>query len=470
MPPETVATPALLGPWGRVERPDGDHPGEWRRWLQAARAVAGVRPSVFGDTIDRETGFALPAEPPALTSVHTVGTSRQVLATIKDSNVSRIAYVERFAELSTAWRELQASKHDARAKNAKSRVSRTWHKQRARGLRTRWIAVAQCETRIALKTRCGGCGAHESTPLRCGLPRECPTCRGRELGTRKERIRGLIARAEALRPRERSRKRPTKSRPLGRWSWKFLTLTMPPGAGVVRDGKQVRKAFGVFTRKIAAFLKIDGKETGKAALLSSVEVTVSISKTGHVHLHVLALLPFVHHALLRRWWGDAVASGREMPSKPAGEVLALLEGDRLAELAVMSRRGRHGRMLDAVRWPVIDVRSSDGESSVNELAKYVMKGNDLENSLDSGSAVDCLAALHGVRLFASSRWCAVPKESAIAFRECSCCGMLGEFTCTVSPSRGPPEGSKVVLVDGCVGDTPRPRMVITPSVRRMLAD
>lgn len=433
-----VAAPPLGGPQGAPNAPD--------------RALGGGVSVAFLPAGDDLASWA-----PGTSSLDTVGISRQVpentgqnLETPSDVISTQpagvVARLEALAAVTSAQRAEWAAECMERARTSTALVSRAWWRGRAAGWERRMRAAAECGTRMAWVATCAGCaGDRAPVPLRCGLTRECPRCRGAELGRRSERVRALMAEAEALTVRERARHGPTIARPLGPWGWRFVSLPIPPGAGVRQDARDLRPAFAVLMRKLATWARVEGHEDRAPLRIDAVEGTVGVSRDGHVHLHVLLMSPFVPHALLRRMWGEALLARharREVPHVTPERAAEGVTHAGTARLVTHTRRGAAGRQLAAVPWPVLDVRKADA-SAVAELAKYAVKGVEMPDEADVLRWADVWCSLARMRLFASSRTLAsAPHPEPVSHLACEGCGLVGQWAQTVQRQRGPPEGAQ----------------------------
>lgn len=450
----------------QLER-DAGTPAEWARWLAAAWRASRLphewRPDgsdapqpgqappwtvleVDGFAVEWVTDEGPEARPPSL---DTSGIGQQVLASTRLSPAAIGRAVE-LAERTAAHRDWLASHHTQVAAGLKlTDPGRTWHLARAKGWKERWGRVVQCGASFAVKPECKPCGKRDEDgerPITCDT-RECSQCRSEHLRQLRARLHKLCELAEEARAFECAATHNGPGAPLGQWRWRFVTLTIPPGRGVGADAAQVRDAWACVWRKYVEHCRREGKERRSPFAWSSVEATTGETREGHVHLHALVLGPYMAEALIRRWWGEALAAGRAMPYRDAGEVADFCEagafGNIVAPLATMTRRGRNGRWVGQVAWPVVNVQavSTIGEA-VTEVAKYAVKDGWAE--YDSEAQLDRLAdlycALARVRLYSCSRWIAEHVPAAPAFRhdlECKACGAVGEWDPAIRP-RGPP--------------------------------
>ncbi len=514
--PTPAPAPAALWHGGqRVERPESGRPAassrprerdnlshpevgpvspgeraDWARWLRAAscavaRSLAregqGARvvapwsyESQGGAFAEQQTATWTPgsgwtvdgapapvASTPLPSRLDTVGISRQVSVITRHSPALVSGSLEPLAEVTAAYRYAMADVCDARARHAREVPSRRWWRSRAEGWRARWRSAAECGTRSAWVASCSGCMTDRGPVLlRCGLARECPTCRGAELGRRVDRVERLMSNAERRTVRERARHGPTVAHPLGQWSWKFVSLTIPPGAGVHSDARDVRKAWAEVVRRLDDWLRTEGGESSGVLQLSSVEGTPGESRHGHVHLHALVLAPYLPRGLIRRWWGDALVkrhARRAMPYVGPAEAAEGIRHAPTARLVTHTRRGAAGRELARIPSPNTDIRAAD-PTSVRELCKYAVKGIELPTPAQLSAWADVYCSLSTVRLFASSRRLA--SESAIpsplASMHCEACGLVGQWSGRTERQRGPPEGARVVQCRAIIGSVAGP--------------
>lgn len=210
----------------------------------------------------------------------------------------------------------------------------------------------------------------------------------------------------------------------------FFTLTVPHSS-TSEDIAALYDAWGRFRSRVVYWLEYRLRVPKRfLRQLPYVRVTEigTQNEGGHVHFHFWAVLPFIHYARIRRWWGESLRGVSYVPVKPVAEALAEAETE-------WQRRG----ILDAARarcdsrepraylpWPVLDVRSA--KDVEGELVKYLVK--DLVAEGPDGSVgyvepmqfADWYCALEGRRLLTASLhfWC----EAEAACKECGTYGML----------------------------------------------
>ena len=377
-------------------------------------------------------------------SLDTKGISRQVAAAIDESVASLGTAgggspIWLAAELETrtaAAREARAAHHEACAARAERPSTRAWHRRRAEGIRRRWLRVATCGRVGAVRASCRSCDADRQVrPLSCGAVHACPRCRAESIAETRARV------LESMAALEHGYKRELSSG----WGWRLVTLTLPHG-GLGADMAAIGRAFARFWRNVKAFVASDYPTAQQPVYVRRLEVTPSGG--GHVHLHVLMLTPYLPHEGIRVWW--ARAHRRSVPTRLASWVRAHAEHTRPATLdrVLVTRAGRHGRPLDVVPWPVVDVRRADANATV-ELVKYVVKDTDSGGLIYTTFAADVQVALDGRRVTSATRglWSLLldPEPS-----HCHCCGVVGELTHYVTRldaprvTRGPPAATLVI--------------------------
>lgn len=418
-------------------------------------AFTGEQTAVWNEAEGWRIDGAEPVEP-GTSRLDTVGIGQQVTVMTRFSE-GVAGWLAGRGELTAAFRAARAAECAARARAIgpadtsadalrKALVSRRWWRGRAEGWRRRTRAVLECGTVRAWHASCGSCGTdREPMMLRCGLARECPRCCGRELGERQERVTRLMKAAEGQHARRMARRGPTVAHPLGRWGWRLVTLTVPPGAGVARDGSDVGKAYARLVRRIGDWLAKEGGEDASLAQLRAIEATVGRERSGHIHVHALWLAPYVPQHLIARIWGDEIGKlnrARSMPTADPGEIAKRVTHGPTLRLITHTRRGRAGRALDAVPYPVVDVRLADA-GSIRELVKYAVKGIQADETADAMRWADVYCAVARLRLFASSRALAhdAPKVRRIEHLCCEACGVVGDWAHTTR-TRGPPEDAR----------------------------
>jgi hypothetical protein len=228
-------------------------------------------------------------------------------------------------------------------------------------------------------------GAVESRDIyrRCDCWRVCWRCLDRR--RRRLALDVVDVRGEAMR-RHGWRSSPRYPGAEGRWSPKLLTLTVPHGPTVGDDARVLVRAWGLFFRKMLDHFRRDkGMKKCMPVWVRALEVAHG-GESGHAHLHVWMLGPFLDHVWVREHWGRALEEcGRAVPRESwDSEKLASLDGRTRALLR--TRRGVHGRELPSVRWPVVDIRAE--KKDIAEVkAKGVKPGDALGYALKAGLAL-----------------------------------------------------------------------------------
>lgn len=269
-----------------------------------------------------------------------------------------------------------------------------WHHRRAEGQANRFEKLDRCGSIWNSEAQCAACDAKgaratDTRRLTCGLVNLCPRCRGREARRLRTKSRHLMANL----PEEYEQLIRWRSH---EWRWRFLTLTVPHGRGIVTDTRDlVRRLWPKFWRWVSAHIAKDLHATVIPLFIKCLEITADEDRDddGHAHLHVAILSPFISRNLLGLWWGRALAeTGRECPQASVSDVLdGTQKGAReepakyraAVEQTFRTRRGPHGRPLaesqtpwqaehGRVPFPVLDVRKTKADLA-DELVKYLVK-------------------------------------------------------------------------------------------------
>lgn len=171
-----------------------------------------------------------------------------------------------------------------------------------------------------------------------------------------------------------------RSERLPGWGWRLVTVAVPPGETVATDVADLcGRLWRRWWRRVSDAVY---RDTGhRPKYIRGLEVTAGRTRDGHAHLHIAVWSPWLDHAILRCWWGQAVrATGRDCPYLTRDEVMSGRHDQRSGitgvqlgrrDVALYSRRGVHGRPLPVIPWPAsFDIRAMRGAS---ELCKYVIK-------------------------------------------------------------------------------------------------
>lgn len=320
-----------------------------------------------------------------------------------------------------------------------------WHFDRERGQRERIERVEKCG-RDRLRVMCRSCGdlSHE-IQSRCGHPRLCPKCRA----YRRARGKGRFREAYPL----------AKDR-YGRMHFGgnqvrdcFYTITVVHTGSVAMDIRNLYDAWPRFRNKLTYWLQHrmripkrfcrgsvgpDGKRRPGFPYVRVSEI--SASDNGHAHFHIWGMMPYVHHSILRRFWGEALRDVPYVAVKLVDEAKreetntrSRQEIDKAAKPRVDSRKRRA-----FLPWPNIDVR--EAKDVQNELFDYLLKDWETEGGLVSPFVcADWYAALEKRRLITASIhfWLATCEASCV---KCGTVGFLRIEVPQAQPprARGPP--------------------------------
>jgi hypothetical protein len=253
----------------------------------------------------------------------------------------------------------------------------------------------------------------------------------------------------------------------GQWGEKFLTLTLPHSGNARRDVRELQRAWQRFWRLLRTHIAKDVLREEidpirkhlmtHIAYCRVLEITPGADWKGHAHCHVWFTGPFVHHEMIRFLWGKALSSSYQrhlVESKMVATVDEVIAGmpDSRKRYAyqlrewLVTRRGKDGRPLALVWWPVIDVQKIKSAEIGQELCKYLVKDGEHDKRgklqlIDPEVFARIYAALEGTRAICTSRGL-LQHDPKGCF--CPMCG--GVYTKIIQPvppealaSRGPPD-------------------------------
>ena len=275
-------------------------------------------------------------------------------------------------------------------------------RRRARYAHGRQLGLAQ--GRAARAARCGessvrircGCGPVE-LPIGCGQIYVCPICRDRHHRRWKRRI------VEALGARlaEERAAWARSGRRRGAPAVYMLTLTIGHSGDLARDRADLSRLWTLLRRRLWSL-------SGRAFPFAlAVEYTAGRDGLGHVHAHVVAVLPWFDWAAAQRAWKEIRTTVRPGEAPSALDIRATVQ-----------RGGRTRRM--------------DAGAAANRLAGYVTKGVELRGAVavatyaskgseaeewDPELAARVIAAQYGRRRVSTSRAFYVRAASS----RCRCC-------------------------------------------------
>lgn len=243
---------------------------------------------------------------------------------------------ERDASLAE-WRASLAARHGARASGRAARGDATgarWHRQRADSLRAGWTdRVERCGREREVRGWCGACGEVYARPLGCGQVQWCEGCaRARARRVRRRILVGISAAAEAAR-RERAPRR-RAPRPV------LLTLTVRHSGDPAHDRDVIVRGWA----RLRAWLAARG--TPLPAFVAAWEVA-DTGGSPHVHLHVVAIAPWVPVTQLAAEWVRATrgaAEGQGLDLRPCS-----VEGGA-TYAAKYASKGLHPRAVSRETW------------------------------------------------------------------------------------------------------------------------
>lgn len=293
-------------------------------------------------------------------------------------------------------------------------------------------AVAACGTEyMAVRCPIHDCGAElRRFPRGCGCWMLCTPCNLRRI--RRIQLAYEIRRRELV--REASRAELNWHGALGgRWSAKFITLTIPHSGSVSSDVRIARNAWPRFLRFLHQHLEHDLgiRREHRVRYVRALEIGPGTDGTGHVHFHILVVGPFLDLVVLHLLWGRALdptkVGGRPVPTRGLDHVMREAErgapagrwGRRraLLDACLVTRRGRCGRPLTEIPWPVLDLRSAD-PLVIRELCKRPLP---LLGEVAPDVFAEMVDALSGVRLIAATPRGSKRFRSARRWKCSECC-------------------------------------------------
>lgn len=376
----------------------------------------GAASSFGADARERGASTASSFEGSGTSSVHEIP-QRDKCSARQGKSADELLFLEALDHESEAWREDRAEHHERIAKLAELTGHPTradWHRARASGLRWRYRNACRCGL-DTLHKLCGACGVVHSTPKGCKRYTVCGECRAGRAAARAKRL-GEGMQRHARTPEAR----------MGAaegWRWRWLTLTVPHGAGVVEDASRLPRAWSRLRRRIRQ--RLGPARASWLRYVRSLELTASDG--GHAHLHVLVWSPWLSQAWLAVEWARAVrAEGGRVDERALVELVERersRRGEReAASLVELVTDGRARRAPASVPWAVVDVRrvGDDGDAlrayAAKGVALYAAKGAHVE-----GGAFALAAELERA-LYSRRTWQASPGLCTAPEPLCADCG------------------------------------------------
>jgi hypothetical protein len=289
-----------------------------------------------------------------------------------------------------------------------------WHEARARGARERPDRVDKCGRDGVFEVTCFACEKMHARPARCDCGLLCTTCRGHRKVDLQQHF--MRSRAEVMARALRAGVL-RKSLPGGRYTEKFLTLTVPHEG--LDLGERIDVAFDAWRRfapKLRRFMREHEerhlrREPGEDGARSwwyfrRFEWTPGTDGQGHPHFHLWLLCPYLPHDTVRSWWQQALSQ-----AKKADGTRAYARGS-----------------VDTV---IVDVRQCHGDVS-KELIKYITKDWHEGSRLAPHVYARVFEALDGRRLTQASRGFMGLGER---IRQCPDCHELAPAWVELRPAR-----------------------------------
>jgi hypothetical protein len=266
-----------------------------------------------------------------------------------------------------------------------------WHEQRAKGQTERFDRAAECQSEEVGHVACEGCGVTHEAMCACDIWRICVHCRSHASHERRARFGAAravcitnAAKRGALRKVQRG----------GRWSERFLTLTIPHVSWIDVDVKTIPdrfahlrgdeltlslrvdvlfRAWRSFTRMWQKWWRARSSRAARAAFYRAFEWTPGHDGLGHPHFHVWAFSQYIDVDMVRAWWRaalvgaglllpadtDVVVDLRQIRTRPNEMGRELFKADKreamkLARLTTVDRGGED--VLEyADGWSVVDM-------------------------------------------------------------------------------------------------------------------
>ena len=306
--------------------------------------------------------------------------------------------------------------------------SKAWHDARCGGQLKRFDTIQGCGKKGA-RVLCSSCGVTHDFGLPCDVTRLCGPCSTRRAIERRARFglaRGVvIVDAERggllspYRPRIRRvagqwcascRRHHRKSLECGgRWSEKFVTLTIPHfriGTLEQTVGERItvlREAWRYFAREWAAHWRRVRKCADlpgeRPTVYRAFEWTTGSDGAGHPHFHFWALSPWIDFRWLQDTWTRCLAkAGLQQVGAVRVHVkrIAQMRGDVARELL----KGGQRAALRLSRLTMTDAEAS-GSAAVDYCEGWSIA--DVEDDVSDGTAAALYCALEGMRLAQGSR-------------------------------------------------------------------
>jgi hypothetical protein len=330
----------------------------------------------------------------------TLGTSRHPSARTRDSAVQasrralRIDWLRKVEANTIDHRERKALDFEAKARRLEKcekgrqavalargeavdhrRVAKAgrWHRSRAQGQRFRFSNAINCGASPSmLRVSCGACGNVTDHPLTCGATLACIACRGRLQAERRAQVGNGV---RIIERRGKTLGLLRKNRKGGRWSHKFITLTIPHERHHT-IGDRIELAHRAWTHFLKSFngwlrartvraphCSADAKcgtcERCTVTWYGSHEWTVGDDERGHPHVQLWFFGPFVDREDLSDMWRAALEkAGLGDPVEDNGRTRFRWEGDVITE--VQEAKDARGGIYELIKYVVKDI-VADGE-------------------------------------------------------------------------------------------------------------
>lgn len=278
-----------------------------------------------------------------------------------------------------------------------------WHEQRAKGALFAFSNALDCgEGPREMRVNCKACGNAESHPVTCGRSLLCVACRGElqadrriEVGRSIDNVMRNARKMGLLRVKRRG----------GRWSPKFVTLTIPDQEAsdeIAGRVDLVHRAWPRFLKRLNAYFREEEAENAEHVWwYGAHEWTPGADHKGHPHVHFWILSPFLPAGFIEDTWRDALYEAGFHHFGPL----------------------------------IVDVKEATNDKKMAyELAKYLVKDIDDGIALTHHEFAQLYVALDRRRMRRGSRGFI---RLGHIDPPCACCGAIGEFSVSIVPKGEP---------------------------------
>ncbi len=340
-----------------------------------------------------------------------------------------------------------------------------WHLNRAKALREKVSRVKKCRTDAVIQ-QCNDCGTFRETPITCGDAQLCLHCRTARVTKYVKRFEPAhVAADKAI--AAAGYKLPY-GRHGGRWSAKFVTVTITHSGDLAADLAAFPRAWPKFLQRIRRHYLLDRGLTRQMVdalvYVRVLEITPGghdddddpelAEAKGHAHMHLYMFGPFIHQALLAHYWGQSLDGVHRTLCRTVDRAGLLADQDdprkrKELEALLVTRRGQHGRPLSKVFRPIVDIRQCTGSPHdiASEFAKYLIKDGQRSKQTGELEYVDpewfahAYRAMYERRSIAACRHFWIVEYAEPQNVRCDDCGgwHIKTYFAALELARGPPD-------------------------------